>query len=143
MFTPCHLPKRSLGWGFSWVCMCWWFFSPNTRYNSSFEKTHSHRVPHIEAEFKGDVIFCLVFVYVPPCSPPSPLRFISSGNISKFSCTEAFARGCALTIRTEVSGDNAVKTQARASLKQTTKGLKQIEKKQKQVHQIAQTQNKV
>lgn len=96
-------------------------------------------MPHTEAEFKGDVIFCLVFVYVPCCSPPSPLRFISSGNISKFCCMEAFARGCALTIRTQVSRDNAVKTQARGSLKQTTKGLKQIEKKQKQVHQIAQT----
>lgn len=101
-------------------------------------KKHSHRVPHTEAEFKGDVIFCVVFVYVPPCSPPSPLHFISSGNISKFSCMEAFAQGWALTIRTEVSGDNAVKTQARASLKQTTKGLKQIEKKQNQVHQTAQ-----
>lgn len=32
-----------------------------------------------------------------------------------------------------------MKTQARVSLKQTTKGLKQIEKQQNQVHQIAQT----
>lgn len=58
-------------------------------------------MPHTEAEFKGDVIFYSVFVYVPRCSPPSPLRFISSGNISKFSCMEAFAGGCALTIRTK------------------------------------------
>lgn len=28
MFTPllAYLPERSLGVGFSWVCVCWWFF---------------------------------------------------------------------------------------------------------------------
>lgn len=56
---------------------------------------------------------------------------------------EAFARGCALAIRTEVSGDNTVKTQARVSLKQTTKGLKQIEKKQKQVSASNSTNSRI
>jgi len=57
---------------------------------------------------------------------------------------EAFAHcfiaccGCALSIINKVSGENAIKTQAKVGLKYTNKGLKQIEKEQKQVYKIAQ-----
>lgn len=143
-FTPCLPAWKVLGVGFFMgLCVLVLFFFLIPDITAHLKKTYSHWVPHIEAEFKGDVIFCLVFVYVPRCSPPSPLRFISSGNISKFSCMEAFARGCALAIRTEVPGDNAVKTQARVSLKQPTKGLKQIEKKQKQVSASNSTNSRI
>lgn len=99
---------------------------------------------YIEAEFNAHVIWCLVLVYLLHCSTLSPLRFISSGNIFNFSCMEAFAHcfiacwGCALSIISEVSGENTIKTQAKVSLKHTNKGLKQIEKKQNQMYKIAQ-----
>lgn len=107
-------------------------------------------MPHTEAEFIGHVILRLLFVHLLHCSTLSPLRFISSGNIFNFSCMAAFAHcfiacwGCALSIISKVSGENTIKTQAKASLKHTKNGLKQIEEKQTQVYKIAQnTENQV
>lgn len=100
-------------------------------------------MPYTEAEFTGCVILSLAFVYLLHCSTLSPLRFISSGNIFNFSCLAAFAHcfiacwGCALSIISKVSGENARKAKAKSKTK-TNKGLKQIEEKQKQIYKIVQ-----
>lgn len=100
-------------------------------------------MPYTEATFTGCVILSLVFVYLLHCSTLSPLRFISSGNIFNFSCLAAFAHcfiacwGCALSIISKVSGENAIKAKAKSKTK-TNKGLKQFEEKQKQMYKIVQ-----
>lgn len=103
------------------------FFLPiqNVTYSQLISKAYRHWVPCTEAEFTGCVILSLVFVYLLHCSTLSPLRFISSGNIFNFSCLAAFAHcfiacwGCALSIISKVSGENAIKAKLKVRQKLT------------------------